>query len=188
MGGLAQWAYNRGQEGQSCACDHWHTFLPREDNVLAVCAILYNSLLYSSALKSTRWHSEFASYKPKLCDFWVGQIFALLTIFVTTLCIFQTFQAFLRKVCLIQTSAFHSIPGRSEHLLSETSAVDLGDGIWSHGTSDARAGGRTLGHWGDAVRRVLTGWGKGCVAGHAQTIFCFTKSKAQVQMRNFFFF
>lgn len=69
-------------------------------------------------------------------------------------------------------SVLLTIPFLAFYLLSETPAVDLGDGVGGHGTPDAGAGGRTLGHRGDAVWRVLTGWGKGRVAGHAQTGFC----------------
>lgn len=58
------------------------------------------------------------------------------------------------------------------HLLSEATAVDLGDGVGRHGAPDARAGWRTLRYWSDAVGRVLTGWGEGRVARHAQTVFC----------------
>lgn len=98
----------------------------------------------------------------------------------------QTFQAFLTKGLPHSiVTVFQFTRGNSEHLLSETSAVDLCDGIWSHGTSDTRAGRRTLGHWGDAVRRVLTGWGKGCITGHTQTIFWITKNRPQIRMRNF---
>lgn len=57
-------------------------------------------------------------------------------------------------------------------LLSEATAVDLGDGVGSHGTADAGAGWRTLGYRGDAVGRVLTGWREGRITRHAQTVFC----------------
>lgn len=57
-------------------------------------------------------------------------------------------------------------------LLSEATAVDLGNGVGSHGTPDARAGWRTLGYRGDAVGRVLTGWRERCITRHTQTVFC----------------
>lgn len=64
------------------------------------------------------------------------------------------------------------LQGRRENSLSEAPAVDLGDGVGGHGTADPGAGRRTLGHWGDAVWRVLAGWGEGGVTGPAQTVLC----------------
>lgn len=61
--------------------------------------------------------------------------------------------------------------------LSETSAVDLGDGVRSHGTPDTGAGRRTLGHGGDAVGRVLTGWGEGRITGDTETSLCQNNSR-----------
>lgn len=46
---------------------------------------------------------------------------------------------------------------RQSDSLSESAAVDLGDG-GGHGASDAGAGWGALGDWRNAVRRVLTGW------------------------------
>lgn len=73
--------------------------------------------------------------------------------------------------------------GKRAHLLSETSAVDLGDGVRSHGAPNARAGRRTLGYRCDAVGRVLTGWGKGRITGHTQTIVCGTNSRPEITIR-----
>lgn len=44
--------------GQSCACEHWHTFLLRGDNVRGISAIPYNSLLCNNSCQL----SEFASH------------------------------------------------------------------------------------------------------------------------------
>lgn len=63
--------------------------------------------------------------------------------------------------------------------LSETSAVDLGDGVRSHGTPDTGAGRRTLGHGGDAVGRVLTGWGEGRITGDTETSLCQNNSREE---------
>ena len=62
---------------------------------------------------------------------------------------------FLRGLVAVLTSGAGG--QRLSDSLSESAAVDLGDG-GGHGAADARAGWGTLGNRRDAVRRVLTGW------------------------------
>lgn len=73
---------------------------------------------------------------------------------------------------------------KSVHLLSETSAVDFCDGVWSHGTPNPGACGRALGYWGDAIRRVLAGGGEGCITGHTQTVLCDRTIRPEITIRN----
>lgn len=93
-------------------------------------------------------------------------------------------QAFQQSICPCQHSTFHSMWDKGAYSLSETSAVNFGDGVWSHRTPYTGAGRRTLGYWCDAIWRVLTGRGEGCITGHTQTIVCGSKSKILQWIKN----
>ena len=111
--------------------------------------------------------------------------------FVTAKALWEVGQAFAfpmpeipEKHLTLLTFCFSSMWGKSVHLLSETSAVDLGDGVWGHGTPNARAGRRTLRYWSDAIRRILAGRGEGCITGNTKTVVCGTKVKPDIKKNN----
>lgn len=171
------------REGQGCVYDHLHTFLLRRDNILSICVTLQFFIVPPLKIPSS-----FCSTLLTAKALWLlGGINICLvnTFLLPPHAFFKTFQCqrFLHGQWWVLFLFLTLMWAKSAYLLSETSTMDLGDGIWSHWTPNARAGRRSLGYWGDAIWRVLTGWRKGSITGHTQTILC-VNSMREIKIRN----